>query len=282
MIDRDCADEAAETLLRLLADPALKLPSIVDFAWQRESGATFQVLQRAAKNLGLASICNNAHSRAALYPDPQKVKDPKPTLSKKRMRELARQMRKLEESGPTKFHCASDTESVLDAIENFMTLELTGWKGRKGTALYNHKKIAAFSRQVVAELAARNRCEIFSLHQNNKPIASLILLGRDGYLVPWKMAFDEELSAYSPGMQVMVHTTQSLKKRRNFVEADSLATPDHAMMNRVWPDRMQIADLTIALHPSADSSLSKVVQAKQRLSKLRSAAETILAKLRLR
>ena len=46
--------------------------------------------------------------------------------------------------------------------------------------------------------------------------------------------------------------------------------------------RMQIADLTISLHPSADSSLSKVVQAKQRLSKLRSAAKTILAKLRLR
>ncbi|NKB54083.1 MAG: GNAT family N-acetyltransferase [Rhizobiaceae bacterium] len=278
LIDRDCAEESAETLLRLLSDPVLKLPSIVDFTHQREDSATYAALQNATRNLGLASHRNMAHQRAALLPDPESSTDPKPTLSKKRLRELARQLRKLEKSGPVNFHCARSKDKIVDAIEAFMILELSGWKGRKGTALYNHKKIAAFSRQIVYELAAKNHCEIFSLHQNEKPIASLIMLGRDGYLVPWKMAFDENLSAYSPGMQVMVNATNILKERGNFVEADSLAVANHTMMNRVWPDRVPIADLTIALNPDGGEILKNVVKAKERLLKMRNFARTALRK----
>ena len=279
MIDSDCAEEAAEILLRLLADPVLKLPQVVDFTWQRDGGASYRVLQQAAGNLGLASIRNQAHERAALFPDPADGDKPKPPLSKKRMRELARQLRKLDESGATEFKCAQTTESVMDAIEGFMTLELKGWKGRKGTALYNQKKIAAFSRQIVAELASKNHCEIFALYQNDKPIASLIMLGREGYLVPWKMAFDERLSAHSPGMQVMVNTTMLLQQRPGFIEADSLAIADHVMMNRVWSDRIGIADLTVSVSPKGTSRLQKVVKSKQHTAKLRRTAKAVLAKL---
>ena len=258
----------------------LKLPQVVDFTWQRDGSKSWQALQQAADNLGLTSIRNQAHERAALFPDSANGDRVKPPLSKKRMRELARQLRKLDEAGATEFKCAQTTESVLDAIEGFMTLELQGWKGRKGTALYNQKKIAAFSRQVVAELASRNHCEIFALHQNDKPIASLILLGREGHLIPWKMAFDERLSVHSPGMQVMVNTTMLLKQRPDFVEADSLATADHVMMNRLWPDRIGIADLTVSVSPKGTSSLQKVVKSKQRNAELRRTAKALLAKLR--
>ncbi|MEP0940792.1 MAG: GNAT family N-acetyltransferase [Rhizobiaceae bacterium] len=279
MIDKNCSDEAAETLFRLLADPCLRLPNIIDFIWQREGGKTHQTLERAATSLGLKTQLNVSFKRAALFPDADKGQEQRPTLSKKRRRELARQLRKLEELGPIKFDCARTSAHIHDAIESFLTLELKGWKGRKGTALYNHKKIAAFSRQIVSELAAENHCEIYSLNQNDKPIASLIMLGRDGRLVPWKMAFDESLSAYSPGMQVMVNATQILKGRRDFVEADSLAVADHVMMNRVWPDRVSIADLTIGLTPAAARQLDSVIEAKRRLQTLKSFAKKLLGKL---
>jgi hypothetical protein len=279
MIDRSCGDEATETLLRLLADPCLRLPKLIDFTWQREGSESQLLLEKAAANLGLSTMRNASFKRAALFPDAKEGEVPRPTLSKKRMRELARQLRKLNEIGPIKFECARTSNSIHDAIEGFMTLELKGWKGKKGTALYNHKKIAAFSRQIVSDLAAENHCEIFSLKQNNKPIASLIMLGRKGRLVPWKMAFDERLSAYSPGMQVMVNATQILKQRRNFVEADSLAVADHVMMNRVWPDRVAITDLSIALTPEDKSQMLKVVEAKCRLRSIKATAKAMLAKL---
>ncbi|MCJ8308467.1 MAG: GNAT family N-acetyltransferase, partial [Rhizobiaceae bacterium] len=269
-----------ETLLRLLADPSMRLPQVIDFTWQRENSASQLLLEQAASNLGLSSKRNASFKRAALFPDPDRTIEPQPTLSKKRMRELRRQLRKLDDIGPTEFSCASDSDAVNSAIEGFLTLELRGWKGRKGTALYNHKKIAAFSRQIVSELAADGQCEIFSLNQNNKPIASLILLGRNGRLVPWKMAFNEKLSAYSPGMQVMVEATRALKSRANFIEADSLAVADHVMMNRVWPDRVAITDLTIALTPEAAGQVDRVVDAKRRVRAAKTFAKSILSKLR--
>ena len=280
MIDRDCGEEAAETLLRLLADPSMRLPKIIDFTWQRENSASQLLLEQAASNLGLRSKRNASFKRAALFPDPDRTIEPQPTLSKKRMRELRRQLRKLDDIGPTEFSCASDSDAVNSAIEGFLTLELRGWKGRKGTALYNHKKIAAFSRQIVSELASDGQCEIFSFNQNNKPIASLILLGRNGRLVPWKMAFNEKLSAYSPGMQVMVEATRALKSRADFVEADSLAVADHVMMKRVWPDRVAITDLTIALTPEAAGQVDRVVDAKRRVRAAKTFAKSILSKLR--
>lgn len=282
MIDRDCGDEAVETLLRLLADTILRLPKVVDFTWQRDDSKSQVMLERAAANLGLPTQKNATFQRAALFPHAAKDEEPRPTLSKKRVRELARQLRKLNELGPTKFECARSSNSVLDAIEGFLTLELKGWKGRKGTALYNHKKIAAFSRQIVFELASKNQCEIYSLKQNDKPIASLIMLGRNGRLVPWKMAFDEKLSAYSPGMQVMLNATEILRKRKKFVEADSLAVADHVMMNRVWPDRVTITDLTIALTADDENKLQQVVASKDRLRSLKGLAKKVLSKLKLR
>ena len=43
MIDRDCGAEACEMLLRLLADPKLKIPPIVDFIWQKNQGESLKI-----------------------------------------------------------------------------------------------------------------------------------------------------------------------------------------------------------------------------------------------
>ena len=240
------------------------------------------MLENAAQSLGLHGNKTGVFKRAALFPEPDGPSGPRPLLSKKRRKELARQMRKLEELGPVTFEGARTSHKIVDAIEGFMSLELSGWKGRKGTALYNHKKIAAFSRQIVFELATEGYCEIFSMMQNGKPIASLIVLGRDGRLVPWKIAFDERLSSWSPGMQIMIHATEKLRARKNFVVADSLAVADHPMINRIWQDRIEISDFTVALRPEAVGRLEETAAAKQRFIQLKSTAKAALAKLRPR
>ncbi|MGI9365711.1 MAG: GNAT family N-acetyltransferase [Rhizobiaceae bacterium] len=277
LIDRGCAGEAAETLLRLLGDPELKLPGVIDFIWQRQDSKFFAVLENAISNLGLVSENIHAFDRAALVAYPDQASSGEPILNKKRMRELARQLKKLNEIGKTEFECARTETAILNAIEGFVTLEMSGWKGRRGTALYNQKNIAAFSRQIVAGLAASSSCEIHSLKLDGRPIASLIFFGRKGRLVSWKMAFDEKLFAYSPGMQVMVKATQTLLQRKSFIEADSLAAQNHDMMNRVWSDRIPMTNIAVALRPNAYAQLQRVVRSKRRLVQLKSTAKRILS-----
>ncbi len=265
LIDKECAGEAAENLLRLLGDPALNLPKLMDFTHQRQTSKSSKLIIEAASSLGLEAHHNNIQQRAALFSPTKPKRTVEQTIGKKRLRELARQLRKLRENGEVTFVTARTEEEVLDAFEGFMTLELKGWKGRRGTALYNHKKIAAFSRQIVAELVTKNGSEIFTLKHDGRPIAALIFLGRGGHLVPWKMAFDESYGKFSPGMQLMLEATKNLLNRDEFVEADSLAVTDHWMMNSIWPDRITIQDTTIALHPSARKELVAAVRAKERV-----------------
>lgn len=274
LIDRECAGEAAETLLRLIADPILNLPPVIDFTHQKRGGESFEILLRAANSLGLKSCESASHERAALIAS--QITDPENghALPRKAVRELKRQQRRAGETGKLGFEAARKNAAVLDAFEHFMTLELKGWKGRKGTALYNHKKIAAFSRQIVAELVARGECEIFSMKLDQKTIGALIMLGSKGRMVPWKMAFDETRANISPGMQIMLYATGTLIGRKSFIEADSLAVEDHWMMNRIWPHRIVITDLAIALVPEANRQLETLSSAKQRLHKLKQWVKT--------
>lgn len=278
LIDRECANEAVETLLRILTNPGISLPPVLDMAQLRKPSKTLTLFQQAADSLGLPAIECLTHERAALSGKGNFVTFADEVLGKKHRKEYSRQLRRLEDSGSVTLEVARNLGEVLDAFEGFMTLELRGWKGRRGTALYSQKRIAAFSRQIVAELACAGACEIFSLKQNGKAFAALIMLGRDGYLVPWKIAFDESLSVHSPGVQVMLKATTALLQRDDFVEADSLAVSNHWMINRLWRDRITITDLAIGLTPESTADVETLINAKERAAGFRQWAKRKLTR----
>ncbi len=278
LVDAECAGEAAETLMRLLADPALNIPPVIDFTHQIRDGDTFGVLRDAASSLDLKHAETLSHQRAALIADKHRDSYPQDTLTKKSLKEYGRLLRRLGEEGKLVAECAREPEDVLDAFEAFLTLELRGWKGRRGTALYNQKKIAAFSRQIVVELAALGRCEIHSFLQDGNLVSSLILFHRDGRVTPWKIAFDESLARYSPGVQIVLHATRNLLDRPDFVFADSLAHEHHRMINRLWPDRVAISDLTVQVAPSTKTDLASVVESKERLHHWKHRAKVLLGR----
>lgn len=276
LLDAECAGEASETLLRLLADPALNMPGVIDFTHQIRDGATFSTLKQAATSLGLDQADSLTHQRAALLADLHRDTYPADTVPKKSLKEYGRLLRRLGEGGKIVASCAVKPDDVLDAFEAFLTLELKGWKGRRGTALYNQKKIAAFSRQIVVELAAHGRCEIHSLKRNGKLVSSLILFHRGGKVVPWKIAFDEKLSRYSPGVQIMLHATRALLDRKSFVSADSLAHEQQWMINRLWPDRITITDLAIQVTPFGTPDLASVIASKERAEDWKARVKALL------
>ncbi len=282
LIDTASAGETCETLLRLLSDPALGMPSVFDIMHLRQDSKANSVLQEAASSLGLPFRECCTFKRAALLAS----KDPKATiaglLGPKRRRELRRQMKLLKAKGEVSFSIAKSEDQALDAFEEFITLELKGWKGRRGTALYNHKRIAAFSRQIVAHLAARNACQFHSIYLDGKIVATLIMFERNGRLIPWKMAFDEAYAAYSPGMQTMLFATKNLLSRKTFIEADSLAQNNHWMMNRIWPDRIAITNLLIGLKSDTLEELEGACRAKYNRQMLKNLWNKWVGKLRLR
>jgi hypothetical protein len=62
----------------------------------------------------------------------------------------------------------------------------------------------------------------------------------------WKIAHDETLARSSPGVQIALEVTETLLEDASVARADSCATPDHSMIDRLWRERLALADFLIA------------------------------------
>ena len=284
LIHRDNTPEIAENLLRLLGDPELGIPSTIAFDQQRLNGPTVQVLMQAANALGLHHNTVLSYQRANLQALDTSSIDPqtfiRQSLGKKRLKEYARLLRRLGETGEITFDIARTEDSVLDAIEGFLTLEACGWKGRSGTALYSLKQIAAFSRQAVSALSKANHCEIHSMKSGNKIIASLICFKTKGEYFTWKIAFDEDYNSYSPGVQIMLKASEHWLGKKDFVSADSLASANHSMIDHLWRERLEIGTLLIETGKSKAGQFKKVGGALERYENARNLVKSIIARIR--
>lgn len=71
------------------------------------------------------------------------------------------------------------------------------------------------------------------------------LIAGDGAFC-FKIAYDEELAAFSPGGQLERENITVFHEQRDQGWQDSCADPDNAMINRLWPDRRRLSNLIVA------------------------------------
>jgi hypothetical protein len=90
----------------------------------------------------------------------------------------------------------------------------------------------------------------------------------------WKIAYDERFARYSPGVLLTLALTENLLDDVGMMRADSCATADHPMIDRIWRERLPLCDLMVALRPQAPFWYA------QRLERLRNAAIAAARQLR--
>jgi len=164
-------------------------------------------------------------------------------LDKRRRKEWSRQRRRLEELGPVESRVGADAA----AIEAFLAVEKSGWKGARGSALDAHAARASFAREALAGFAARDRLEIHTLTLKGEPIAAAVALHSGDRAFYWKTAYDERFAAFSPGVQVTLDLSRRLEREPGLALADSCAIADHPMIDRAWRDRIELVDLALSL-----------------------------------
>jgi hypothetical protein len=135
----------------------------------------------------------------------------------------------------------------MTAIETFLALEASGWKGERGTALLKVEGDAAFIRCATKALAERCQCEIVTMRAGETAVAAGIVLRHQNRAFFFKLGIDERFAKYSPGVQLTLDLTRHLCADPQIASADSTATPDHPMINPVWRGRLAIGDVLIPL-----------------------------------
>lgn len=271
LVDKNNAEKNVLKFTELLSEAvekheiSLRMQSVCDASLFSKHFA--KIIQERDKNSKAIFKKGATFKRACLLPEKAKSGG-LTSLTSKRVRELARLEKKLEEIGNVRFETVTDKMDVLLRFEEFLLLEMKGWKGRKGTSMQLLKKTSAFARMAVTEMADLGRAEIFSLRLDERSIATIIMFKGDGRYYPWKIAFDEDYAHRSPGSILMHATSKAILNRNGFKSADSLAKPGKSWMTAIWNEEQSFSEFVIG--PDADlvENISKSGMFKSKLKNL--------------
>ena len=94
-----------------------------------------------------------------------------------------------------------------------------------------------------------------------------------------KIAHDEAYGKFSPGVLLVLDATQSLFVEGGVRLVDSCAIPGHPMIERIWRDRIAMADVLVAPAHISKARFRAVSIALLAHGKLRETAKQIFYKL---
>lgn len=177
--------------------------------------------------------------------------------SGKRRREAKRLRSRLEAElgGPTQLR---DRGASPEAVDRFLALEASGWKGRAATALGSDPAHAEFFRAVCAAPGATVQSHLLELGVPDRPAAMLFTLQAGSAAFAVKLAHDERLAAGAPGVQLMTESADWFHGQPTVQRFDSCARPDNPMINALWPDRRTTASIAITA-PGISGALARNV-----------------------
>ena len=247
LLDRDIADDAVARLMREAQRAGAHALILHDVS---VDGAAMKAFTEVLRQGGLRPRLLQSHVRAVLDATRDADELLRDALGAKKLKELRRQRNRLAEHGAIRFDVARTPEEIAPAIETFLTLEASGWKARRGTALMQDDGDAGFVRRATVALAETGQCEIVTLRAGDTPVAAAIVLRHQDRAFYFKLGVDERFAKWSPGVQLTLELTRHLCADPAIALADSTASADHPMINPIWRGRLEIGDVLIPLRRS--------------------------------
>ncbi len=125
------------------------------------------------------------------------------TLSSSFARNVRRLNTKIRTLGEPELLFFASDEIQDEHLDWFMKLEVSGWKGERGTAISQSPQLIAFYRSLISRMRARGWAEWHFLRVDGEPFAGHLAarIGRE--LVLLKIAYDDAHSSYGPGTVLM-------------------------------------------------------------------------------
>jgi CelD/BcsL family acetyltransferase involved in cellulose biosynthesis len=245
LLDRDMPDQAASRLMRQARDAGAHALILRDVALD---GAAVKAFADVLERGGIRPRVLQSHARACLDATCDADELLRDALGQKKLKELRRQRHRLAEHGEVAFEVARTPHEVARGLETFLVLEASGWKAERGTALAQDGGDASFIRRAVVALAENGQCEVATLRAGATPVAAAIILRHLDRAFYFKLGVDERFAKFSPGVQLTLEVTRHLCADPAIAMADSMAVPDHPMINPIWRGRLAIGDVLIPLH----------------------------------
>lgn len=146
-------------------------------------------------------------------------------LSKNRLKDVRRTMRRLREVGTISLEHVEDPERLQRRIEDFLRLEHAGWKGEKGTSHLSRPEDADFARRAYA-CGPAGFAAIDSLLLDGEPIAMKLSVRTGPTAFTPKIAYDESHRKLGPGMALEYLLVEEFYRAGEPATVDAAATAE--------------------------------------------------------
>jgi hypothetical protein len=114
-----------------------------------------------------------------------------------------------------------------------------------GTGLGQSAGDAEFIRTAATSMGARGNFEVMELTLNGVPIASGLVMKQGDRAFFFKIAYDETMGRFSPGVQLTLELTKRFAEDESVALVDSTANAGHPMIDHVWRERLAVGDLLV-------------------------------------
>jgi CelD/BcsL family acetyltransferase involved in cellulose biosynthesis len=234
LIRRDRLEPGARGLLAAYRGSA---PAVVAMRSAAGDGPVERALRSAGAQLGLRQAWERRVLRA--------VARPLDGAARPRRHDLERKRRRLQEALAAQL-TVEDRAGSDAAVQEFLALEAAGWKGRAGTALANSPRDRAFFVEMAVACAARGRLRLVALSAGSRPVAMACELLAGDSVFGFKMAYDEQLRTFAPGIQLLDSLLARFHADDSLRLYDSCSDPDAKVVNQLYGDRRAIVSFVAA------------------------------------
>ena len=269
LIERGYEQEFWHALITALdhSDWAAGFLSLTGF---NDDGAVHHGLIAAAAQLGREAPTVHRFSRALLASETDAETYLNVHVRGKKRKELRRLANRLGELGKVRFAVLEGATDLPDWCDTFLALEAAGWKGNEGAALGNSPATTQFFRDCIAGALAENRLEFQRLDLDGRAIAMLVNFRTPPGSWSFKIAYDEGLARFSPGIMIELENLPRVLGDPNIYWMDSCAVENHPMINSLWAERRAIIQISLPLAGAKRNAIYRACRA----------AETASARLR--
>ncbi|MBS7702964.1 GNAT family N-acetyltransferase [Chelatococcus asaccharovorans] len=243
VVDASALEPVLTAILDAMAGSSL--PKRLSFSLIGDEGPVMTGLKTVLRQRHSPLAVMASYRRALARSDNPAAFTPSASTRKK----LRQYRRRLAEQGPVAVTRHQTPAEVTMALEEFLQLEASGWKGRAGTALISRAADADFARAAFPAMAATGDAVIDVLRLDGKAAAIQILARSGRGYFTWKIAYDEALRDYSPGVLLVEDYTTHLMSDPAVGFLDSCSHDDTGFMAALWKDRQPIADVIFDVRP---------------------------------
>jgi CelD/BcsL family acetyltransferase involved in cellulose biosynthesis len=175
------------------------------------------------------------------------------TLSSSRRRELRRRRKRLAEDLDAEVSVVDRAEGgdeVAAAVEDFLRLEASGWKGPggTGTAMACRPGHADFFRELCDGFRRAGRLQMLTLGSDGVPVAMICAFLSGQAHFKFKVAFDDAFATRGPGLQLEIALVEQFHADPRLNWLDSCSDGEDSTSAELYPDRRQSESLLLPLH----------------------------------